>query len=693
MEKKGYTSLQMEAGDPESGRQSPSFVTDVPKPPTSAAHVRAKAAGSAGKPSGSPQPSKEKIGLQNILICAGLAAVLIILIVMAAVYQTPTDMGPEYVPCIPANDTNRCLVVNPEPYLDRDFRNLSRRLEAANGIVVADQSRCSEIGAAVLKEGGNAVDAAVATAFCQGVVNPFASGIGGGAFIMVRNGTSGNSTFINAREFAPGNASADMYDERPYAAYDGGLSIAVPLELRGLRVMWERWGTLSWSRLVLPAAALASEGYAAHPYLVYILGPGNMHRVKESPALRDAFLIKVGSEWRAPRVGELCCRRPQLAATLERIAREGVDWVYAQPTAEVLAAEIQAAGGIITADDLVNAKVDIIPDPPSAQVGRHTLVYPPVPSSGPVVALALRMLAGFGDSARGAPADAAAKQVWLHRTVEALKHAFALRMWLGDPNPQAQPPADITAVLKDINSDAFVESLRRTISDEHVANETSYGGKWNPYLNDIYYQGPEHGTSHFCVVDAQRSSVAITTTVNTAFGSAVVSPSTGILFNNEMDDFSLPGRKNWAGLHPTLPNYIAPYKRPLSSMTPCFAYDTVSGNLTMVAGASGGPLIVSATLQSLLRVLLFGEDPFTAVMGPRVHNQFNNPDMTWGEALTWGHVNITLDADQAAFLTKVGDKLIQSPFTGNSDIVAVQQGTGLLVGVSDVRKDGAPAGY
>ncbi|WIA36576.1 hypothetical protein OEZ86_007868 [Tetradesmus obliquus] len=656
----------------------------------------------------------------------------------------------------------RCDVVNRIPKPEADFRNLSRRSTARRGMVAADSSRCSEIGRDVMsQQRGSAADAAVAVALCQGVVNPVASGLGGGAFIMVRL-ANGSGLFVDARETAPGAATADMFAGLPSdASLFGPLAIAVPGELQGLAEMHRRFGRLPWAALVAPAADLARRGFAAHPYLVYALsGQLSFQRIQSIPAMREAFLIKAGNgSWRLPRIGELCCRRPQLAETLDKIAADP-EYLSRPAVAAVLASELAAAGGIIRAGDFA-AAAPAVREPLKVQIGEVELLVPPPPSSAAVVAFALKFLAGYGNtllsssndnssssysasglqqsdagsssSSRVAPdgqplasfgVDAARDGgLGMQRLVEAMKHGFAIRTALGDPGTAERPfpHADaINAAVRDLLDDSFVEKLRAATRDDGVLPDDEYGGRWNPRGVP---PAPESGTSHFSIVDEERNAVSVTTSINAPFGAGVVSPSTGILYGNTMDDFAQPNKSSFVTPHPSEANFIAPGKRPLSAMSPIIASHRRSGRLLAVAGASGGPLIVSATLQTLARLLLEGADVAHAVSAPRVHDQLLPQSNAYYENYTWGFTQHQVPQQLVSFLKSHGQQPTAGPFPmGVSQAISVSYSSssysssssssgalqpadgggaadadlsrlGLLLGASDARKDGAPLGY
>ena len=595
-----------------------------------------------------------------------------------------------------------------------DYRGRPRSLLAAGGAVASDHGRCSDAGAAILRAGGNAADAAVTTALCLGVHNPMASGIGGGALILVR-GAKGAVTAIDAREAAPAGAAADMYGSSDTASLEGGLAVGVPMELWGLHTLHADHGSgrVAWADLVRPAADAARAGFEAHPYLVAaVSAPRALARLKASPALAAAFLVKDAAApggYRPPRVNETCCARPALAATLDAVGRDGPAALYSGARAAALAADVRAAGGILTEADLAAAAARSAP-PLTTRAWGMDFYVPPPPSSGAALLAALAIAAGWE-----APLPFE-RGLGAHRLVEAMKHGMALRVGMGDvgacgagagggeedgssgatapsPSPAVSPPrrhfhllaaadaadpacfpgtSHVPALIADALTPAFAAHLRASIADNATAPPASYGGRWGMGAAGAGLPPEDHGTSHLSVVDADRQAVSLTTTgelfygrmgggkeegrsfylfstclspipsffffprslftVNTGFGSGVLSPSTGILLNNQMDDFSRPGRPNGYGLPPGPANFIAPGKRPLSSMVPLIAADPAGsgGGLRLVMGGSGGPRIITAVLTTAARLVAFGEGPLQAVAAPRLHHQLL-PDSVFAE--------------------------------------------------------------
>ena len=560
------------------------------------------------------------------------------------------------------------------------------------GAVAADEPRCSAVGADALADGGSAVDAAVAATLCLGVTHPHSSGAGGGAFMIVHS-RNGSSEVLEFRERAPAAAGRDMFaasnatsgegsasesDARP--SEFGGAAAAVPTELHGLRLAWERHGVLPWSRLVEPAAALA-DGFTVGPELARAIEE-NAEALKRFPATKAVFLRADASPLREGDV----CRNAALARTLRRVASEGPSVLRFGALAEALARDVQDAGGIMTAEDLASYAPRVLEPLRADVLGYAVLGVPPPSSGGATVAQILELVSGYARPLASAPDGS----LGTHRLVEAFKHAFAMRMNLGDPEVPPPPGvvSNISGAVRDMLSPAFNAALRAMTLDDATLPLGAYGARWN--------LAEDHGTTHVSVVDSRRNAVAMTSTINTAFGSKLVSPSTGILLNNEMDDFSVPGERNHYGLASSEANFIAPRRRPLSSMSPTVVLDESADppRVVAVAGASGGPRIITAVAQVLLNVLALGMSPLDAVDAPRVHHQLV-PDVVFAESLDAtvgdGKPRRT-DAATAAALRARGHVVeFSGDKTAVAQLIVVDRDTDAVHAVSDARKGGAPA--
>ncbi|KAF8662927.1 hypothetical protein HU200_055510 [Digitaria exilis] len=548
-------------------------------------------------------------------------------------------------------------------------------VESEVGAAAADDARCSEVGAAALRAGGHAVDAAVAAALCLGVVHPMSSGLGGGAFVVVREGASGEAIAFDARETAPAAATPDMYAVDPAAKYKGALAMGVPGELAGLHAAWSRYGRLPWRDLVAPAIRLARDGYEIVAYVARALKSSEAD-VLADPGLRAVF----APAGRVLAAGETC-RNPALAAALELVADEGAAALYGGAVGEALVRDVTAAGGIVTVEDMRGYRVEVS-DAMRVDAMGFTFLGMPPPSSGTVgMAMILNVLGGYKSL------EFLKGFLGIHRLIEAIKHMLATRMDLGDPDF-----VNVTGDVAEMLSLPFADRIRGRIVDNTTFPAGYYFPKWR--------QLDDHGTSHLCVVDGDRNAVAMTTTVNYYFGAKVLSPSTGIVLNNEMDDFSVPAKRTPDHLPPAPANFIAPGKRPLSSMTPLIILK--DGQLTGVVGGSGGTNIIATVTQVFLNHFVVGMDPLAAVQQPRVYHKLIPNVVTYeDETVADGEV-IALSAEAKEFLEQRGHWLVstasgavcqfivhevEEPAAAGGGVVR-----GMLTAVSDPRKDGRPAG-
>lgn len=612
-----------------------------------------------------------RFGRRRVLV-AGTLVTLVTLALMASFFAGRTSCA--------AGDRGVDVTAPEGSFTDfnvtLDWRGRPRSLSVGSAAVASDHERCGEHGVRVLRAGGNAVDAAVATCLCQGLYNPMASGIGGGGLILVR-APNGTGLVFDARETAPALAKKNMFKGKgPEDSLRGGKAVAVPMEIHGLYEAHRTYGRRPWQSLFAEAISLAREGFQAHPYLVSAI-QSNSDALLQVPELRETFFVLRGAaggtdEWVPPRVNETCCKRPALADVLRDISERGPDALYKGVHAAGLAKDIRDAGGLVTEADLAAAAARRR-EPIRASVFGSEILVPPPPSSGVAILLAIRILEGFREPLAGMGA------VGLHRSIEAMKHAFAVRMHLGDDHGEQE--ARNKDVIADALSLGFADELRSLIRDDVVLDVDEYGGRYAVRISP-----EDHGTSHLSVVDEDGMAVSLTTTINTSFGSKVVSKSTGILLNNQMDDFSSPGKPNVYGLYPSESNFIAAGKRPLSSMSPMVVVGA-DGQLRMVLGASGGSRITTAVFQTLLRILTSGEGGLEAVHRPRWHTQLV-PATVQTEA--WGEFRFP-DADALA-LEKRGHKQVSTDWGAVVQAILVGE-DGRMEVVSDARKDGAPAGW
>jgi gamma-glutamyltranspeptidase/glutathione hydrolase len=534
---------------------------------------------------------------------------------------------------------------------------------AHDGMVVAQEARAARVGVDVLRKGGNAVDAAVAVGFALAVTYPRAGNIGGGGFMVIHL-ASGADTAIDYRETAPQAINAKSFldaagNADPQKSRDSGLAIGVPGTVAGLAFAEEKYGSghFTLADLIAPAIAMARDGIAFTDDRAESL-PNEHARLARWPATAKIFLKADGG---ALAVGDRLVQ-PDLADTLEAIAHGGPRTFYDGPTAAKLAAAIQAAGGVMTVDDLKSYRA-IERAPVRGTYRGYDLVSMPPPSSGGVELIEmLNILEGF-DLAHD---DETQTQFLM---IETMKRAYADRaLFLGDPEKVQNPVARLT-------SKSYAESWRATIDPARAtpASAIRAGGQ---------VQNEGRNTTHFSIADRFGNAVSNTYTLNFSYGVGLVADGTGILLNNELDDFAAkPDAPNAYGLIGYEANAPGPGKRPLSSMTPTIVLK--DGKPFLVTGSPGGSRIITTVLQVMVNVIDRGMDIAGAVSAPRLHNQWM-PDQVFAEP---GFSDAVIAA-----LTARGEKVVGTrPFTSANSIMITPEG---FVGAADPRTRGAlAAGY
>ncbi len=527
-------------------------------------------------------------------------------------------------------------------------------------MVVAQEQQATDIGVAVLKAGGNAVDAAVAVAFALAVTHPTAGNLGGGGFLLLRT-NNGESTFFDFRERAPGKATRDMYigpdGKLTRDSLVGWRASGVPGTVHGLWTAHQKHGSKPWASLVAPAIKLA-KGFPMSYSLADNLESAAPRLLSKYPETNRIYL----RDGKFYQKDDLFVQA-DLARTLARIAKQGPKDFYEGETARIFAAAMEKNGGLITLEDLKNYQT-AIRKPLTGSYKGHDIITAPPPSSGGIGILQIMgMLEGTGYQNTGAGSAAS-----IHMVAE------AMRRFNADRSEHMADPDFFKVPVPGLLSRTYIEQLRNSI-DKERASKSDAVRPGKPALTE------STETTHFSVIDQQGNAVALTYTLNGSFGSGVTVPGLGFLLNNEMDDFSAkPGEANMFGVVQGEANIIQPRKRPLSSMTPTIVMK--DGKLKMVVGAPGGSRIITGVAQVILNVLDFGMGVQSAIDAPRFHHQWQ-PDKLMVER--------EMSPDTIAALRAKGHEV---DFISNVALVeAIVVEDGWLAGGTDRRAHGKAAGF
>lgn len=533
-------------------------------------------------------------------------------------------------------------------------------VHARKAMVVSAEANATRVGVDVLKSGGNAVDAAVAVGLTLAVTHPWAGNIGGGGFMLIRF-ADGRSTFIDFRERAPQSATRDMYLDAQGKPTDqsvlGYRASGVPGTVRGLGMALEKYGTKKWRDLVKPAQQLAEDGFPLPFGLAEeIADSGHLAQFDQSKRI----FLKNG---KAPEYDDIL-RQPDLAKTLARLAKQGPDEFYTGRTAELIARDMERNGGLITLADLNDYK-PVEREPLRGTYRGHEILSAPPPSSGGAGVIQMLNMLEPANFAAAGPGSAAA----IHQVAEAMRRFFADRAaYFGDTDFVQMPMAKLL-------DKEYARSRYTSFDPAHASTSTAVGPGLGPWRES-------YETTHFSVVDEQGNAVAVTYTLNGAFGSGVTIAGTGIVMNNEMDDFTAKvGEPNMYGVLQSPANGIEPGKRPLSAMSPTIV--ARDGKPYLITGAPGGPTIISTVVQNIVNVIDFGMDAQAAADAPRFHHQWM-PDELRMESEGFS-------PDTVRILEGMGHRIrLGSPMGRAMNILATGDG---WTGGADSRSEGLAAGY
>jgi gamma-glutamyltranspeptidase / glutathione hydrolase len=598
----------------------------------------------------------------------------------------------------------------------RDFAGTFR-----HAAVAADHEVASRAGLEVLRRGGNAVDAAVATSFTLSVVRPESCGIGGGGFMVIRFSEAGvrdqrsrgrdvpRQVALNYREMAPWGVGAEFFEKiaDKTASTHGGKAVGIPGTVAGLLTAHERYGAVDRATVLAPAIRAAEEGFVADEHYAAACKE-TTEDFEKNPAWKERFrfvwvrLLCEGKVKRGDRIVN-----PEQAAALRLIAEQGAAAFYQGPIAQAIIEAVRRDGGVMTHEDLSRFRVSST-DPLTFEALGKTFVTMPPPSSGGVaMGEALQIAQRMWSLKPDQPVElepvygvseatgitgliehfrVAAQQnpVYVHPLIESLKHAFADRSeWLGDP-------AFVTVPTDRLLSTEYASSLAATYNPERTLSANRYGSRETAAVVP-----DDGGTSHFSIVDGAGNAVACTETINLGFGSCLAVDRFGFILNDQMDDFTTRrGQVNAFGLRQSDRNLPAAGKRPLSSMTPTIVLDA-EGRVEVIAGASGGPRIITGTMQAICNVLMFEMPAWQAVESPRVHHQWS-PNVVRIEGELYDRlVKVSNDNPEAPTLIgrlqDRGHRVERIDDVGNVQLIR-RVGAGWEA-ACDPRKGGRPAGY
>ena len=533
-------------------------------------------------------------------------------------------------------------------------------VKARNGCVVSVSAEASDVGMAVLARGGNAVDAAIATAFAMAVTYPAAGNIGGGGFMMVHIAKTGETVCVEYRETAPAKTTKEIYSKLKSSSR-GHLTVGVPGTVRGLALAHEKYGSLPWKELMEPAIELAENGFHIDSNLTWSLNYVERESAK-FPELRSVFRRPDLKKWQT---GDLLVQK-DLSNTLRLIAENGPDAFYSGPIAEMIVEEMEAGNGLITKADLAAYKPNIR-QPIHGTYRDYDIFAPPPPSSGGVVLVEmLNILENFNLAKEGRHSVATS-----HQMIEAMRRAYYDRArYLGDPSFVQMP-------LERLTSKSYAKDLASNIKSDHATSSEELG-------KELLVAAGEESTTHFSVVDKDGNAVSNTYTLEESYGSHVMVHGAGFILNSELTDFNLhPGHTDRDGEIGTEPNQIAPGKRILSSQTPTIVLR--DGKVYIVTGTPGSRTIINTMLHVISNVIDYQMDIREAVDAPRLHHQWM-PDVVQIE-------DNRLPKNTRKELESLGHKFEQGGRQGDAHSILVDPETGIRHGAADKRISGKAAGY
>ncbi|XP_037514858.1 scoloptoxin SSD14 [Rhipicephalus sanguineus] len=529
--------------------------------------------------------------------------------------------------------------------------------------ITTDAAQCANVSRSIYAKNGSTVDAAIATLLCMGVVIPHSMGIGGGFIATIYNESSREAQVLIARETAPANASRDMFVNNTALSKWGGMAVAVPGELRGYAELHRQYGKLNWSELFEDAILLAECGFPVGRHLAMALKAGENFSTALANETRRAFLNKTTG--RVLKEGDTLIQE-DLAKTLKEVAQYGADYFYNGTLAEDIVKTVKRWGGIMTVDDLKNYSVQWMTPVNTTFQGNYTMFSPPPPGSGPVLSYILNIMDMFRTTEKPCLPD---NVTTLHRFAESCKFGYAKRAQLGDMSF-----VNCSELVANMTSRDFAAQAKAKINDSCTYNDPKYYG----FVNETAQK--DTGTAHVTLYGSDGIAISVSSTINYYFGS-LVRTNSGVLLNDEMDDFSTPGKPNLYGLAPSSANFIEPAKRPMSSMAPMVLVDS-EGKVQLSLGGTGGPLITSGISLVTVRALWQGYNIKQAIDEARLHHQLI-PNILMVEPF--------FPQDYVEELRKLGHNVTNR--TGRFNVIlGVQRDGDHILANSDFRKGGTVDG-
>uniref|UniRef100_A0A0N4Z0Z3 Gamma-glutamyltranspeptidase 1 n=1 Tax=Parastrongyloides trichosuri TaxID=131310 RepID=A0A0N4Z0Z3_PARTI len=540
--------------------------------------------------------------------------------------------------------------------------------------VAADNEICSGIGRETLLKGGNAVDAAISTLFCIGIMDTHSAGIGGGHFMTIYNATEKRCHVIDARETAPGLSNETMYNDRWDDSKIGWLAVAVPGEIHGMYTAFKKFGSgkVSWKNLVDPTIELLKEGFPTSHALARAF-KDNEDWIKMESTMKDFINPETGEIFK---VGEQIKTRKNLLKTFEIISNSSdpIETFYNSSFTDLLVEEFKKNNGIMTKNDFVNYKSILRSDSSivyTSLKNDRMICGPPPPSGSAVTQAILSIMDGYTFDSISSIND---YTNLFHHFIESSKFAYAARSSLGDMDYNK----NASTIAKNITSYEWAKDVRRRIT--HTTHDDNY------YGGNFEITPEDHGTSHISIIDSEGNAVSVTSTINLILGAKVTSESSGILWNDEMDDFSLPNHPNYFKIPPSPSNYIKAGKRPMSSMAPIIIFNKKIPNELLAIGGAGGSTIISGVANVALHAMWMKNTTIkSSIDFPRIHNQLR-PNVTRIE-----------NRMPFEFLTKLQERGHVFEKTENITVITgvKKEFDGTITANSDFRKgvESEPAGY